>query len=209
MEKKREQFNQLKEEFIQNPEIYKGKWSECFTRNAPLHIELGMGRGQFISTTASLHPNINYIGIEKFPAVILRALEKKLQKQATNLELICGDADLILSFFAKHEVDRIYLNFSDPWPKKKHAEKRLTAHPFLNKYRHILKSGGEIHFKTDNQKLFEFSLHSLSNEGWQLRNITLDLHNSPFQADNIMTEYEERYVKQGLPIYRLEASIDF
>jgi tRNA (guanine-N7-)-methyltransferase len=115
------------------------------------------------------------------------------------------DATHILDVFAEQEVDRIYLNFSDPWPRKKHADKRLTTKPYLDKYMQILKPGGSIHFKTDNESLFEFSLNTLSDAGWRLRSITFDLHNSPFQEDNIMTEYEERYVKQGRPIYRLEA----
>lgn len=205
-QKKRELFLQLKEEFVQEPERYRGKWNaEFFGRNAPLHVELGTGRGQFITTLASLHPETNYIGIELFPEVIVRVQQKKAALQLANLALVCFDAAGIPEIFAEHEIDRIYLNFSDPWPKKKHADRRLTARPFLDKYRLVLKPGGEIHFKTDNRKLFEFSLNSFLEANWRLRNITFDLHNSRFAEGNVMTEYEERFVKQGLPIYRLEA----
>ncbi|MFC4767367.1 tRNA (guanosine(46)-N7)-methyltransferase TrmB [Effusibacillus consociatus] len=206
-QRKRECFNELQNEFVQDPERYRGKWAdEFFGRTAPLHVELGIGRGQFISTLASLNPEINYIGIEKYPEVILRAYEKKRNLNVTNLALICFDVTNILEIFGEEEVDRVYLNFSDPWPKKKHADRRLTSNPFLVKYRQILKPDGEIHFKTDNRKLFEFSLDSFAEAGWRLRNITFDLHNSDCE-NNVMTEYEEKFAKLGLPIYRLEAFI--
>lgn len=204
-QQKREQYQQLLDEFVQNPDRNKGNWAQFFGRNVPLHVELGTGRGQFIATLALLHPDVNYIGIEKFQEVIVKALQKKQARLVDNLALICMDVTDILEIFAEQEVKRIYLNFIDPWPRKKHADKRLTARPFLDKYRQILKPDGEIHFKTDNRSLFEFSLNSLSDAGWRLRNITFDLHDSPFQEGNVMTEYEEKYVKQGLPIYRLEA----
>lgn len=205
-QQKRELYQQMQEKFVQNPAEYKGKWSQYFGRIAPLHAELGTGRGQFISTQAAIHPDINYIGIEKYPEVIIRALQKKQKRGVGNLALICFDATEILDIFGDQELDRIYLNFSDPWPKKKNADKRLTARLFLDKYRQVLKPGGEIQFKTDNQQLFEFSLNSLADAGWRLRNITFDLHNSPFEEDNVMTEYEEKFVEKGTPIYRLEAS---
>lgn len=204
-QKKRELFLRLQDEFVQSPQDYRGKWcSEFFGQTAPLHVELGTGRGRFISTLASLHPDHHYIGIEKYPEVILRAYEKKQAMHVTNLALICFDVTDVLEIFGEQEVDRIYLNFSDPWPKKNQANRRLTAKPFLDKYRRILKPGGEIHFKTDNPKLFEFSLNSFAEADWSLRNITFDLHSSEFEG-NVMTEYEENFVRQGFPIYRLEA----
>ncbi|WP_018132618.1 tRNA (guanosine(46)-N7)-methyltransferase TrmB [Effusibacillus pohliae] len=207
-QKKRARFFRMQDEFVQEPQRYKGKWNEAyFRRTAPLHVELGTGRGQFISTLAFLNPDINYIGIEKFPEVIIRAHDKKVERNVSNLALVCFDVTDILEIFGEREVDRIYLNFSDPWPKKKHADRRLTSKPFLEKYRYILQPDGEIHFKTDNQKLFEFSLNTFCEAGWRLRNITFDLHNSGFEG-NVMTEYEAKYAAQGLPIYRLEAFLD-
>ncbi|GAX91237.1 tRNA (guanosine(46)-N7)-methyltransferase TrmB [Effusibacillus lacus] len=204
-QKKRQRFREMQGEFVQKPQEYKGHWNEkYFKRSAPLHIEIGTGRGQFLATMASLHPEINYVGIEKFPEVIIRAHEKKVAQNASNEALVCFDATNILEIFGESEVDRIYLNFSDPWPKKKHADQRLTSRVFLAKYRQILKPGGEIHFKTDNRQLFEFSLNTFAEMDWKLRNVTLDLHNSGFEG-NVMTEYEAKFAEQGLPIYRLEA----
>nr|WP_318978444.1 tRNA (guanosine(46)-N7)-methyltransferase TrmB [Effusibacillus dendaii] len=191
---------------MQNPAEYRGQWREkMFGNDAPLHIELGTGRGRFITTMAAMHPQINYIGIELFPEVIVRVYQKKQQLQVTNLALICMDAANILEVFEDQEVDRIYLNFSDPWPKTKQADKRLTARPFLDKYRQILKRDGEIHFKTDNRDLFDFSLEMMEAAGWQLKNVTYDLCNSDFEG-NVMTEYEEKFSQRGVPICRLEAT---
>ncbi|BCJ87031.1 tRNA (guanosine(46)-N7)-methyltransferase TrmB [Effusibacillus dendaii] len=199
-------YEQVLHEFVQNPAEYRGQWREkMFGNDAPLHIELGTGRGRFITTMAAMHPQINYIGIELFPEVIVRVYQKKQQLQVTNLALICMDAANILEVFEDQEVDRIYLNFSDPWPKTKQADKRLTARPFLDKYRQILKRDGEIHFKTDNRDLFDFSLEMMEAAGWQLKNVTYDLCNSDFEG-NVMTEYEEKFSQRGVPICRLEAT---
>ena len=190
-------------DFVANPNIYKGKWNKLFNNENPIHIEIGMGKGQFLTQLALKNPNVNYIGIEKFSSVLLRASEKLETLELTNVKIINVDALNLNEYFEKDEISRIYLNFSDPWPKNAHAKRRLTSNRFLPVYENILKPDGEIHFKTDNRLLFEFSLESLNNYGLILSNISLDLHNSNFE-ENIMTEYEEKFSKFG-PIYRLEA----
>ena len=194
---------QNERDFVASPKNYKGKWHENFGNNNPIHIEIGMGKGQFLTTLALKNPNINYIGIEKFSSVLLRASEKLELLELNNVRIINIDALNLLDVFEEDEIDRIYLNFSDPWPKNAHAKRRLTSGRFLPIYERILNSNGEIHFKTDNRILFEFSLESLNNYGLILSNISLDLHNSDY-PDNIVTEYEEKFSKFG-PIYRLEA----
>ena len=194
---------QNERDFVADPSLYKGKWYELFGNSNPIHIEIGMGKGQFLTELALRNPNINYIGIEKFTSVILRASEKLETIEVTNVKIINVDALNLNEFFEVGEVDRIYLNFSDPWPKNAHAKRRLTSNRFLPIYETILNKDGEIHFKTDNRLLFEFSLESLNNYGLILSNISLDLHKSDY-PDNIMTEYEERFSQFG-PIYRLEA----
>lgn len=194
---------QNERDFIVNPQEYKGKWHEVFGNNNPIHIEIGMGKGQFLTTLALKNPNINYIGIEKFSSVLLRASEKLEQIELNNVRIINYDAANLMNIFEMGEVERIYLNFSDPWPKNAHAKRRLTSNKFLPIYENILNENGEIHFKTDNRLLFEFSLESLNDYGLKLSNISLDLHNSDY-PDNIVTEYEEKFSKFG-PIYRLEA----
>lgn len=194
---------QNERDFVADPANYKGKWYEVFGNNNPIHIEIGMGKGQFLTELALRNPNINYIGIEKFTSVILRASEKLETIEVSNVRIINVDALNLNEFFEVGEVDRIYLNFSDPWPKNAHAKRRLTSNRFLPIYETILNKDGEIHFKTDNRLLFEFSLESLNNYGLILSNISLDLHKSDY-PDNIMTEYEERFSQFG-PIYRLEA----
>jgi len=191
--------------YISTPEEYKGKWNELFKNNNPIHIEIGCGKGQFISTLAKLNPDINFIAIEKFDSVLLRCLEKVIDSGLTNLKLCVLDAAMISNYFDSSEVKRIYLNFSDPWPKKHHAKRRLTSPLFLEQYKLILDKKGEIFFKTDNRGLFEYSLESISNNGYSISNISLDLHKDlekyPF---NITTEFEDKWSKLG-PIYRLEA----
>ena len=194
---------QNERDFVADPASYKGKWHELFGNNNPIHIEIGMGKGQFLTELALRNPLINYIGIEKFTSVILRASEKLETVNVTNVKIINVDALNLCEYFDEEEVSRIYLNFSDPWPKNAHAKRRLTSNCFLPIYKTILKEDGEIHFKTDNRLLFEFSLESLNNYGLILSNISLDLHKSDY-PDNIMTEYEERFSQFG-PIYRLEA----
>ncbi len=191
--------------FISEPELNKGKWNEVFNNTNPIHIEIGCGKGQFISTLAKLNPDINYIAIEKFDSVLLRCLEKVIDSGLTNLKLCVMDAQMISNYFKQDEVKRIYLNFSDPWPKKHHAKRRLTSPLFLEQYKLILDKKGEIFFKTDNRGLFEYSLESISNNGFSISNISLDLHKDLEKyPDNITTEFEDKWSKLG-PIYRLEA----
>lgn len=189
--------------FIPNPNDFKGKWHEIFGNNNPIHIEIGMGKGRFLCELAAINPDINYIGIEKFTSVLLRASEKLAELDLNNIKIINIDAINLCDYFDKDEITRIYLNFSDPWPKNAHAKRRLTSNRFLPLYQNVLNTDGEIHFKTDNRKLFEFSLESLNEYGLSLKNISLDLHHSDFEG-NIMTEYEEKFSAFG-PIYRLEA----
>lgn len=189
---------------IPNPEDYKGKWNEAFGNDNPIHIEVGTGKGQFVLGMALQNPEINYIGIELFDSVIVCALEKiEAANKPSNLRLLKVDGAKLEEFFGKGDVDRVYLNFSDPWPKVRHAKRRLTHEGFLEIYENILVDNGEIHFKTDNRGLFEYSLVSMNEYGMALNYVSLDLHaNMP--EDNIMTEYEEKFSKLGQPIYRLE-----
>ena len=189
---------------IPEPEVWKGRWQEVFGRQAPLHIEIGMGKGQFLTALAAEHPDINYIGIEKFSSVLVRAVQKQNELELPNLRLIRMDADSITDVFAPGEVDRIYLNFSDPWPKERHAKRRLTSVEFLRRYENILAKDGQVEFKTDNQPLFEFSLEAAEEAGWKLLAVTRDLHHdTALNKGNIMTEYEERFSAQGNPICKM------
>ena len=190
---------------IPNPEDYKGKWHEVFGNNNPVHIEVGTGKGQFVLGMAQQNPEINYIGIELFDSVIVCALEKiEAANKPSNLRLLKVNGEYLEKFFAKNDVDRVYLNFSDPWPKARHAKRRLTHEGFLKLYETVLVDNGEIHFKTDNRGLFEYSLVSMNQYGMALNYVSLDLHvNMP--EDNVMTEYEEKFSKKGQPIYRLES----
>ncbi|MFB9759999.1 tRNA (guanosine(46)-N7)-methyltransferase TrmB [Ectobacillus funiculus] len=189
---------------IADPEAYKGSWGKLFGNNNPIHIEVGTGRGRFIYEMAKAHPHINYIGIEKFSSVVVDALQKLIDEEVPNLKLINKDAKDLTVFFESEEIDRVYLNFSDPWPKARHEKRRLTYKSFLRNYEQVLVKDGEIHFKTDNQGLFEYSLMSLAEYGMLLHYISLDLHNSDFEG-NIMTEYEEKFSSKGNRIYRVEA----
>lgn len=189
--------------FIENPQDYKGKWQSVFGNNNPIHIEIGCGKGQFISTLATLNPNINYLAIEKYDSVLLRCLEKVENLNLENLHLILLDASELTNYFADGEIERIYINFSDPWPKNAHAKRRLTYKNFLDSYYQVLSENGDVFQKTDNRKLFEFSLESFNTNGWLLSNISLNLHEDT-DTFNIMTEFEEKWSKKG-PIYRLEA----
>lgn len=191
---------------IPEPEKLKGKWQEEFGNTNPLHIEAGTGKGRFITGMALANPDVNYIGIELFDSVIVTALQTVLDEEngIPNLRLLRVNAQEMTNFFEKNEVDRLYLNFSDPWPKTRHAKRRLTHESFLKLYETVLPKNGEIHFKTDNRGLFEYSLTSISAYGMLLKDVSLDLHaNEP--EWNIMTEYEEKFKKKGQPIYRMEA----
>lgn len=192
---------------IDEPKEYKGKWSELFGNDNPIYIEIGMGKGKFIIENAINNSNINYIGIEKFSSVLVRAIERKEDNQndLSNLVFLRFDAEYIEDIFENEEVDRIYLNFSDPWPKDRHAKRRLTSKEYFKRYDNILSKDGKVIFKTDNKDLFDFSLEQIDIAGWKLINMTNDLHNSEYVNGNIMTEYEERFVNEGIPINRLEA----
>ena len=190
---------------IQQPEQMKGKWAEVFQNDHPIHIEVGMGKGQFIIEMARRNPEVNYIGIEKYSSVLVRAVEKLEDFEQDNLRLIRMDAENIEEVFDKDEVDRIYLNFSDPWPKDRHAKRRLTSTRFLERYNNILTPEGRVMFKTDNKDLFDFSLGQVEEAGWILENHTYDLHHSEYNEGNVMTEYEEKFSAKGNPICRLVA----
>lgn len=191
---------------IKFPEKNKGRWKEIFGNDNPIHIEIGTGKGQFLTTMSILNPDINYIAIERQTNVIVSALKKGREKGVgKNIVFFVADVKELLNYFEQDEINRIYINFCDPWPnKKKWAKRRLTHKNFLNLYESIFKSGGEIFFKTDNKFLFEFSLNEIADKGWRLHNISLDLHNSSFEG-NVKTEYEEKFSGKGMPIYRLEA----
>jgi len=190
---------------IDTPENYKGKWDEVFNNNNPIHIEVGTGKGRFISEMAKANPDVNYIGIEMQESVIVSALDLLIDADRTNVRLMNVDANNLLEYFAKSDISRVYLNFSDPWPKKRHEKRRLTFKSFLDMYEALLIEGGEIHFKTDNRGLFEYSLMSFSSYGLLLTYLSLDLHKSEFEG-NIMTEYEEKFSNMGNPIYRCEVT---
>lgn len=198
---------------IKNETIFKGKWNEEIFQNLhPIHIEIGMGKGQFLLSLAGRNPDINYIGIERYSSVLLRAVEKLTLSPdilvPENLRFICMDAAAIEEAFLPGEVSRVYLNFSDPWPKARHARRRLTSPEYLTRYSHILAEDGQIEFKTDNQSLFDFSEETINNSGtWNITALTRDLHNTPsMNAGNIMTEYEEKFSSMNNPICKLIAT---
>ena len=188
---------------IHEPEKVKGKWSELFGNNFPIRIEVGMGKGRFICELARNSPDINYIGIEKYSSVLLRALQKMEEEPLPNLLFIRMDAENIAEIFDKEEVDRIYLNFSDPWPKDRHAKRRLPSREFLTRYDRFLKKDGVLEFKTDNKELFDFALEELDPAGWKAVRVTYDLHHDiEMMEGNVMTEYEEKCSSKGNPIYK-------
>jgi tRNA (guanine-N7-)-methyltransferase len=188
---------------IKNPAEHKGKWHQIFGNHNPIHIEVGTGKGRFVTGMAKANPNINYIGIELQISVVVGALDRIIEDPLPNILLLNENADDLSTFFEKDEIDRVYLNFSDPWPKNRHEKRRLTYKQYLQSYENILVSNGEIHFKTDNQGLFEYSLASFSEYGLLLKYVSLDLHNSGFEG-NITTEYEEKFANKGNRIYRAE-----
>jgi tRNA (guanine-N7-)-methyltransferase len=188
---------------VHNPEQQRGNWGTVFEKNQPLHIEIGTGKGQFIVGMAKANPNINYIGIEFQESVIVSALDRLIEADLPNCKLMNENGAELLKFFQPGDVSQIYLNFSDPWPKTRHEKRRLTFKTFLDVYKAILVNNGEIHFKTDNQGLFEYSLVSFSEYGMLLKYVSLDLHNSEIEG-NIMTEYEEKFASKGNRIYRCE-----
>ena len=193
---------------IQTPNEHKGNWSAVFGNDNPIHIEIGMGKGRFIMDLAALNPNINYIGIERYTSVLLRAVQKIEENPLPNVRFLCVDAATLPEIFAAEEVNRIYLNFSDPWPKDRHARRRLTSSEFLARYDQFLAKNGRLEFKTDNVGLFDFSLEEINNSDvWHIDVHTYDLHEDPMlNFGNVMTEYEEKFSSKGNPICKLIAS---
>lgn len=194
------------ERVIQNPEELKGKWKEHFGNDNPIHVEFGCGKGGFITQLALRNPDINYIAAERAETVVYKACKKAnaSEEAPKNLRFLFFDVHNCTDIFEAGEVERLYLNFSDPWPKKRHANRRLTYREFLDRYEKILVDNGEIHFKTDNKGLFASSIEEFSLRNWLMKNVTLDLHNSDME-DNIMTEYEKKFSELGFTINRLEA----
>lgn len=197
------------EMMVTNAAEWKGKWQQRFEKQQPIHLEVGMGKGQFIIGMAKAHPECNFIGLEIQRTVAAIALKKALSEEPLpNLQLICGDGEDLDTFFEPHEIDRMYLNFSDPWPKKRHAKRRLTYKTFLANYQDILKDQGTIELKTDNMGFFEFSLQSMNNYGMHFDGVWLDLHNSEESEHNVETEYEQKFAAKGQPIYKLTAHFE-
>ena len=195
---------------IQEPMAEKGRWHLIFGNEDPIHIEIGMGKGQFIMQLAKEHPDINYIGIERYSSVLLRALQKMEIEPLPNIRFLCMDASIITEVFDEEEVAKIYLNFSDPWPKERHAKRRLTSRQFFERYDKILAGNGVVEFKTDNDDLFAFSMEEVAEAGWTLDAHTFDLHHDPvLNEGNVMTEYEEKFSSLGHPIHKLIARRSF
>ena len=190
---------------VQRPQEKKGGWAQVYPQTGPIHIEVGMGKGQFLMELARRNPQVNYLGIEMYDSVLLRALQRMAEiDELPNLLFMREDARLLPEIFRKGEVEKIYLNFSDPWPKARHAKRRLTSREFLNRYERILVPEGVVEFKTDNRGLFEFSLEEIREAGWRLLACTYDLHNGAKMCEgNVMTEYEEKFSSLGNPIYKL------
>lgn len=190
---------------IQNPSGRKGCWKDVFGNENPIEIEIGMGKGRFIMELAALHPNINYVGIERYPSVLLRGLQKRADLELNNIYFMCVDAKNLAEIYAPGEVEKIYLNFSDPWPKDRHEKRRLTSEDFMAVYNQILRPDGVVEFKTDNRGLFDYSLEAIPRAGWKIADYTYDLHHSEMGVGNVMTEYEEKFSSKGNPIYKLIA----
>ncbi|MFC5449674.1 tRNA (guanosine(46)-N7)-methyltransferase TrmB [Paenibacillus aestuarii] len=223
----REDIERQKELVVLNARDYKGKWAELFGNDKPIYAELGMGKGRFISQMSRLYPDINFIGVDMYDELIRKASEKAKMAhgldtgvdaedeetaaneliQIPNLRLMLFNIEQIEEAFAEGELERIFLNFSDPWPKKKHSRRRLTHPGFLAKYQQILNDKGEIHLKTDSQSLFEFSLNSFADTGLRMRNISLNLHAEGIHPDHVMTEYETKFAGQGMNIHRCEVLV--
>ncbi len=194
---------------IQDPEKWKGNWTNIFLNDNPIHIEIGMGKGQFLLSQAQSGPDINMVGLERYESVMYRAVQRleRMETVPENMKMICCDAKDVASFFEKGEVHKIYLNFSDPWPKARHAKRRLTSRNFLAEYEKILPEGGMLEFKTDNTGLFTFSIEEIAGcDNWELIAVTDDLHHDTILSKgNIMTEYEEKFAAEGKPIHKLTA----
>lgn len=198
---------ELSKYYVNNPEQYKDNWNKVFENENPIRLEIGMGKGHFIIGMAKKFPDVNFIGIEMYDSVMVKATDalEKEEEYIPNLKLILMDARNIENVFGK-EIDRIYLNFSDPWPKARHTKRRLTSKAFLDKYDLVFKEQKSIFMKTDNDDLFEFSIESLKEHGYTLSDVTRDLH-SLNEEDNVMTEYERKFSEKGVKINRLKANL--
>lgn len=210
----RESLEQQSDLVVLEPEQYKGKWASLFGNDKPIHVEFGMGKGQFISQMSYRNQDVNFIGVDMYDELIRRASEKGRSAWAAdgvttppNLKLALMNIENVEDVFESGEIERIYLNFSDPWPKNRHARRRLTHPRFLEKYSVILNERGQIHFKTDSVTLFEFSLNAFSDFGLQMTNISLDLHRDGLNKEFVMTEYETKFVNQGINIHRCEVIV--
>jgi tRNA (guanine-N7-)-methyltransferase len=196
---------QSHDKVVIKPEEYKGNWKNKFNNDNPIHVEFGSGRGGFIVQMAEKNPNINYLAFERNSKVIIRGVNKLEEKPKGNFYFVHSDIRKIEDIFNENEINRVYLNFSDPWPKKRHFKRRLTYRSFLGLYEKLLIPHGELHFKTDNVDLFDFSIEELKEARWEISLITRDLHNSEHVQGNVMTEYEEKFVKRGQAINKLIA----
>ncbi len=190
---------------VKDPEDHKGRWNEIFGNDHPIRLEIGTGKGKFLVETAAAYPDINFVGVEKACSVLLKAIRKYEEAGISNVSFLAVYADSLSDIFDEGEIDRIYLNFSDPWPKKRYAKRRLTSERYLPVYDKILRKGGSLEFKTDNRELFDYSLETLSDNGWKITICTYDLHASEYAQGNITTEYEERFSAEGHPICKLTA----
>lgn len=197
------QFLQNHDKAITEPEKGKYKLNNAFTNNNPIHVELGCGKGKFLRETALKNPNINYFGFEKSVKVAYRCAKSTFENDPDNYFVVYSNGDILKEVFEPESIERIYLNFSDPWPKPSHYKRRLTHKSFLDVYKMVLVKSGEIHMKTDNNDLFEYSLEQFKEDGWEFLMVTRDLHNSSYKEDNVMTEYEERFVQEGKKINKL------
>ena len=189
---------------IDAPETHRGNWNALFERAQPIELEIGMGKGRFLREMALSHPERNFIGIERYESALIKALRRQEAERLTNLLFICMDATVITEVFAKGEIANIYLNFSDPWPKERHAKRRLVSREFLRRYDEILSEGARVEFKTDQEPLFKFGLEELEYAGWEAVAVTDDLYNDPVLFEgNIATEYEEKFASMGHPIHKM------
>ncbi len=194
--------------YIENPSEHKGNWNKVFLNNNPIRLEIGCGKGDFVKGMAEKNPDINFIAVEKATDIIVLALEKVALNNLTNVRFINTDAVNLTEIFPEHFFDTIYINFPDPWPKKRHAKRRLTSKGFLDIFKKILTHDGSIHFKTDNRDLFDYSLISFEENGYRLENVTFDLKTEELEYDNVKTEYERNFIAKGFKINRLEAYVD-
>ncbi len=191
---------------VSEPETYRRRWPEVYGNSSPIHVEIGMGKGKFLMDLARQNPQINYLGVELYSSVLLKALQKQEEEQLPNVRFLCVDAMKLADILGPGEAAKIYLNFSDPWPKDRHAKRRLTSPQFLAVYDRILAADGTVEFKTDNRGLFEYSLESIPAAGWEILYFTFDLHHSEYAEGNVMTEYEEKFASEGKPICKLVAT---